>query len=1235
MRDDSAMTRIRRLLTWTAAALALLAALATATPSLLKWQLQARGSAWLGRPLSVGHVSLKPWALELTLQDLVVGAPTAAAEAPPLMTLARMRVNLALMPLLQGDVTVEALELEAPAVQLTRLDSGAWDIDDLIQRFSPRAPAEGPPVRVHLHDLQVTQGRLRLDDRGIGQVHELQDLSLNLPYLSTDPDQAETEVQVRVSMRLDGKRVDAQGAGRPLASTPRGTLTLKTEAVDLKPYLAHLPRSLPLRPDGGRLGLDLAADASRPADGPPELTVRGRVRLEDLALQDARGASPLGWHALDIELQALQPLARRAALGTVRIEGPRVQLGRDAQGQLTWPGRASAPEAQAPATEPAPAWQFGIERLELADAQLRWRDATLGPEADWRLEAMTAQARNLQWPAPQPVAFTVSTRLRAAREPASGAARLQAEGRASDSQADVQWQLQGLGLGTLAPYLQDRLAARVEGRLGLQGRLQWQAGGQQPQLRLALARAQLDALALTPTGKARGPSPLSLQQLTLEQATLDWPGRQLTLGSLQLKRPALQLARQADGSLDAARWLRPPTPSAPAAAAPDPRLAPPWQVAVKRLDIDQGRLQWRDEAVARDGSAAAGLELRSLQLRAQDFAWHERRASAPARLSLRAQLAAPGTSGTPAAETGWIDWRGRAGLQPVQAEGALRVQRLPLPLLAPYFEPSLPVSLTRAEAGFDGQLAVRLPTEGPVVSVQGDVLLADVHVATRRGAIHESLRVTGDEELLSWQSLALKRVDLAMAPGQRPRLGLGEVVAADLYARLLVTEQGRLNLEGLQADRPTEAVSTERAGPGAPAAPAAANGTPAAAGGASAGPAWPIDLTVESTRLSNARIDFTDRYIRPNYSAQLTELNGEIGTLRSDRPEQAALQLRGRVAGTGLLEITGQLNPVASPPQLDLKARASDIELPPLSPYAGKYAGYAIERGKLSVNVAYRIDPDGTLQASNQLVLNQLTFGERIESPKATTLPVLLAVSLLKDRHGVIDIDLPIRGSLNDPQFSLGGLIVKVIVNLLVKAVTAPFALLFGGGGEELSQVAFAPGTARSLAAATPAIDKVAQALQDRPGLQLTITGSADPVLEREAFQREAIEARLQAERQREMRRDGAPADAPVTLDTAARSRLLKALYTATPLPDKPRNVIGLAKTLPDAEMEALLRRHVEVSDEALRALALQRAVAVRDALVARGLPSERLFLSAPKLHGPPDGAEGWTPHAQLTLSTR
>ena len=314
-----------------------------------------------------------------------------------------------------------------------------------------------------------------------------------------------------------------------------------------------------------------------------------------------------------------------------------------------------------------------------------------------------------------------------------------------------------------------------------------------------------------------------------------------------------------------------------------------------------------------------------------------------------------------------------------------------------------------------------------------------------------------------------------------------------------------------------------------------------------------------------------------------------------------------------------------------MQAKVRDLELPPLSPYAIKYAGYGIERGKMSVDLAYVVQPSGELTASNKIVLNQLAFGDKVEDSTAN-LPVKLAVALLADRHGVIDLDLPVSGSINDPQFSLGGVIWKVITNLIVKAVTAPFALLasaFGGGDSELSRVEFAPGVATLDASAREKLDKVAKALAERPALTLTVTGESRLDRERDAWKKERLARFVRAEKRRQAIAGGAGAQAEVTVSEAEYPALLKEVYKRADIV-KPKNVIGLAKDLPPAEMEALLLASITVTDDAMQQLAVRRGVAVRDYLAAQSIPVERLFLGAPKTASE-DAA--WTPRADLKVA--
>jgi hypothetical protein len=404
---------------------------------------------------------------------------------------------------------------------------------------------------------------------------------------------------------------------------------------------------------------------------------------------------------------------------------------------------------------------------------------------------------------------------------------------------------------------------------------------------------------------------------------------------------------------------------------------------------------------------------------------------------------------------------------------------------------------------------------------------------------------------------------------------------------------------------------------------------PDAGGGAAAAPPAEqkdLPVTIGRVELAGGNVRYSDYYIKPNYSANLTEVAGTVSAMSAQQAGDIAITAS--LDHSAPVEIRGRVNPFATEIDLDLTGKARDIELPPLSPYSAKYAGYGIEKGTLSFDVHYKV-AERRLTAENQIVLDQLTFGERVESPSATKLPVLLAVALLKDRRGVIDVRLPISGSLDDPQFSVGGLIVQVIVNLLTKAVTAPFALIgavFAGSGGESAWVEFAPGRSDLGPEAQAKIATLAKALADRPQLRLEITGRDDAASDAPALRRLAVDRAVKAEKRRVLAEEGT---APLDLDDVVVSaeeypRFLEAAYKRASS-DKPKNALGIVTTLPAPEMEALLLQHAEASDDALRDLANARAQAVKAAIEKNGeVADARLFLLAPRAgtEGAKDGGK-------------
>jgi hypothetical protein len=369
-------------------------------------------------------------------------------------------------------------------------------------------------------------------------------------------------------------------------------------------------------------------------------------------------------------------------------------------------------------------------------------------------------------------------------------------------------------------------------------------------------------------------------------------------------------------------------------------------------------------------------------------------------------------------------------------------------------------------------------------------------------------------------------------------------------------------------------------------------------------------------RVQNGHMDFSDFFVKPNYRADLTELNGRISTLTFEQP--ADLEFTGKVNQAGVLEVRGKVNPLAANIFLDMEASARDIELPRLSPYSAKYLGYGIDRGKLSVKVKYLLE-DRKLTAANSIYLDQLKLGEKVVSADAADLPVPLAISLLQDRNGVIDVNLPISGSLDDPQFNISGIVLQVIGNIITKAVTAPFALLgsVAGGGADLDYLEFAPGSAKLSEASEKKLDTLGKALADRPGLKLDVTGRADPAADREGLKQGALDRAVKQVKFDELRGDGkAPKSVDdVSVDAKEYPALLQRAYGDADIPGKPRNFIGFAKDIPVPEMEKLMLASTPASDEDLRDLAIRRAQAAKDYLTGPAkIPAERVFIVSPKI---------------------
>jgi outer membrane protein OmpA-like peptidoglycan-associated protein len=366
-----------------------------------------------------------------------------------------------------------------------------------------------------------------------------------------------------------------------------------------------------------------------------------------------------------------------------------------------------------------------------------------------------------------------------------------------------------------------------------------------------------------------------------------------------------------------------------------------------------------------------------------------------------------------------------------------------------------------------------------------------------------------------------------------------------------------------------------------------------------------VNLRFGEFLLRNGRVNYTDNFIKPNFSARLNSINGRVGAFGTESTTPADVKLDAQIDSNGPVTISGTVNPLAKVPSLDLSAKASDVELTSFTPYSTKYAGYPIESGQLSVDLHYLLN-ESKLTANNHLVIDQLTFGKHVDSPTATKLPVTLAIALLKDSNGKIDVQIPVSGSLSDPQFSVGGLIWGAVLNLIKKAITAPFTLLASafGGSQDLEYVGFDPGSATLTPAALGKLDTLSKALKDKPAVKLELVGHADAARDTPALKAALVEHSVRQEKIKDVVGKGtsvAIEDVKVSPDEY--DKYLTRAYKDADF-KKQRNLVGFTKTLPPAEMKKLLAENLTPPASGLTDLARARAQAVRSWLAGKVDPA-------------------------------
>lgn len=1211
----------------------------------------------LGREVTIERVALNPFTLTATIDGLKVMGADGGSEA---LGFDRLRANLEAESVVRGGLVLHELALAGPRLELVLGADGRHNWADVAERIAALAEAgaadEAASSRGALFsigNIRVSGGRVRIDDQPRGLKHELADVDIGVPFVSNLPVKVDVFVEPSLSASLNGDPLLLSARTKPFAETQETVLDVVLKEFDLAPWLAYLPFEPRFRLPSARLTTNLELSFRQQPDAAPMLALRGPLQVDKLVLQDGTGAPLAQVAELELEFADVQPLIGRWHFTRLRLVQPEVDLVRLKDGGLNLaallppaPAKAAAgakdaaaqparkgtkadaarskeskgtegkagtakgaeaaageagrdvAAAAAPASRPLEP-DFLLAHARIRDGVLRFEDRSLAEPFRARIEAINLDLRDLATDADMPAEIRLDY-VTDAGEKLVHEDRL----RLKPFEFEGLLSFEALRAARYAPYLAAALPGGEVRDGSLTGSLRYRVvSGEDgaPDIDLSAETLALRDFALALKG-SKEPA-IKVPALELRGAVVDLGGRSVRVAELDVQGASVAAVRQKNGEIDLLRLLGPQPARAKAAG-------PEWLLAVDRLALQAAALRIEDRSVRRPVTTAIdgiGLELHGFSTA---------RGNAT-RLKLESRINKRGKLGV----------SGEVALEPLKAALKLDLRSIDLLPLQPYVLAQTNIAISRGSLSTQGTLNLqRGRGDTLLASFRGDLGVADF----------ASVDKLNSADFLRWRSLRVGGINARLEPLS---LAIRRVAVDDFYSRLILDEEGRLNLREIQGGG-----GGDRRSASAPAAEAVQALEPAgeAAFGGTAGTperpaqgrrsvelvppsAPPPPLRIEHIEFKRGNIAFSDRFIQPNYDVNLTDMAGELVGLSTDQDTIARLDLSGRVDKAAPVEVRGELNPFRQDAHLDIVATVKDFELPGLSSYSGKYVGYGIARGKLSAELNYKI-VERKLTATNQIFLDQLAFGDKVDSPDAVNLPVQLAVSLLKNSRGEIDLHLPVSGTLDDPEFSVFGLVVKMLFNLIGKAITSPFALLGAvvSGGEELSQLAFEPGVAAPGEAQRDKLATLAKALRERPALRLDITGRADPAVDTEGLRQAALQRLLRAQKLKAMVGSGkeAPSVDAIEVDAAEYPELLKKAYRAAEF-EKPKNFFGLVKDLPPAEMEALLLANLKVGDEELRGLARRRAQAVREWLTSAGeVAGERVFVLEPKVEPAADGGQ-------------
>ncbi len=1157
-----------------------------AVPPILKSVIMDQIDDGLKRPAQIEEIYFNPFTYHFEITNLKVNKLEGEGD---LLSVGKAVAAPGISTLWNFAPVIAYLHLDNLQLDITFFGNGKYSISDLLgtpdavaEETPDTPPAETAIFPFALYGFEMTNSKITFDDRPHNKKHIISDLFLRVPFTSSFTSMKKEFTQPKFTAVINGDPVELKGRTLPFDETLLTEFELGAVDIDLNQYWQYVPIKTPLQLKDGKFTSDISLFFERPDAQRLNLFLGGGGKLTNMELTDPNEKSVLSVKELAFEMERFSLGDRALILTSISLENPYFKVIRNKDNSINWahyfPGSKMSEAGPKVKTESETdsAFVLDIRKIDIIEGAVDWEDRhvkngfkrTFAPLSFTGTEITTAGDR--------------PSHIKATAGKAQGIITIEGIATVQPLAASLSVTGKNLPIPAYKSYINHAQPLIVDtGVAGFSANIDFKMEDDTPSLDVTEGTASLRDISIRKPD-AKKPS-LGLTALDVSGAAMSLKNKTVTVADVTITGPFAKVVMGKDGQLDLGKLLikeEEILSKTEVVETVEKTWAGGWHAEFGRILVKDGAADFLNQSLKHP--ANLGIKEFTLDLQALST---QKNATMPYSLS--------GTW----TGNGSFSGQGKASITPLWSDGTIRVNGVGLRPFDGYLAEYTDLLIAKGAAFANLKYSFK-GGKKPKLTITGDTALGAV-------SIKDTL---SKNEVAGINKFEINSIAFANEPNT---LSIGEIKLNEPRGLIHFDEKGRMNiLRVLRVPQPPPVVEGEKA----------EQTTPKTLPEETTQPAESIkkapffqSVKIGKINMTKGAVAFKDESVQPDFSTELTGMNLRLTEIDQSPEARPKMEFKANIGPTPM-SISGVVNPVISPIYSDLAISINGMELVPLTPYTLKSLAYPIEKGRLYADVTFKTE-NWVLNAENKFYIEQLVLGAKDKRPDAPNVPVEFGLSLLQDGNGNMELNLPIRGELNDPDFRIGGIVFKAIVSLLFKALASPFTLIGSmfGGGENMDFVVFEPGRHELDTGGIEKMETIIKALSEREKLTLEVDGVIDPIADKTGLIEVIFEDKIKQQKYDTLSRSEQAEKnvADMVIAPEEYEDLLFEAYADEPDEEdiKPTTLF-MTDRQPVDVMEKFIRDRIIITDELLHELAMARANTVKGYIIEKQPAlKERVFL--------------------------